>query len=78
MGSPLICGRTRADPVQPRARDGKFSQKEISFELLAPLRYVRLHLKAASVGQAAMSAFVPIADIDSARNPGDNPGFEER
>jgi hypothetical protein len=22
--------------------------------------------------------FVPIADIDSARNPGDNPGFEER
>ena len=22
--------------------------------------------------------FVPIADIDSARSPGDNPGFEER
>ena len=39
MGSPLICGRTRADPAQ--ARDGKFSQKEISFERLAPLRYVR-------------------------------------
>jgi uncharacterized membrane protein len=28
MGSPLICGRTRVDPVQPRARDGKFSQKK--------------------------------------------------
>ena len=28
MGSPLICARKRADPVQPRARDGKFSQKK--------------------------------------------------
>ena len=41
MGSPLICARTRADPVQPRAREWEIQSKEISFERLAPLRYIR-------------------------------------